>query len=213
MREPEAVSSPQNEPTVDPDKTLLPFEDRKKRLLWIWIPVVIGLGLLVAAGYVGGRILTKPQASSEPSVAAPVAQTATAAPVTSSNSTSQSEITPVAPAVSSAASADPAKPTPSNSQAAPDPKGVDPKGLDPKGLDVITPQPGERYIQISALNTEAARRYVNELRNGPLEPHLAPGPTPTLLRVLIGPFKDAASLSSTRSDLLAAGIDCFVREY
>ncbi len=40
-----------------------------------------------------------------------------------------------------------------------------------------------------------------------------PGPAENLLRVLIGPFKDTSSLLTARSDLLAAGIDCFIREY
>ncbi len=62
-REPQGNSPPENAPeTAGPDKTLLPFEDRKRHLLWIWIPVVIGLGLLIAAGYVGGRVWTsKPE--------------------------------------------------------------------------------------------------------------------------------------------------------
>ena len=218
---PEAVSSATSGATSD--KTLLPFEERKKHLLWIWIPVVIGLGLLIAAGYVGGRIWTsKPQVSSEAPVAAQVAQTSAptpsapqiSMPQTSSqpNSTlpSASDISPVAPAVGPAAA--------SVSNAAPDDSlhsipASSPAVIDPQDLDVITPQPGERYIQISALNTDAARKYVDELRHGPLAPHLAPGPRPNLLRVLIGPFKDTSSLLTTRSDLLAAGIDCFVREY
>ncbi len=212
-REPQGNSPPENAPeTAGPDKTLLPFEDRKRHLLWIWIPVVIGLGLLIAAGYVGGRVWTsKPEA-------APVAQTtATVAPAATEKPSPASEITPVAPAVSPAAPTV-SKVTPAVSNAAPadstHPVPVStPAVIDPQDLDVITPQPGERYIQISALNTESARRYVNELRHGPLEPHLAPGPTENLLRVLIGPFKDTSSLLTARSDLLAAGIDCFIREY
>ena len=218
---PEVMSSATSDKATS-DKTLLPFEERKKHLLWIWIPVVIGLGLLIAAGYVGGRIWTsKPQVSSEAPVAAQVAQTSgttptapqSSMPQTSSqpNSTlpSASDISPVAPAVGPAAAA--------VSSAAPDDSHSipvsSPAVIDPQDLDVITPQPGERYIQISALNTDAARKYVDELRHGPLSPHLAPGPRPNLLRVLIGPFKDTSSLLTTRSDLLAAGIDCFVREY
>jgi hypothetical protein len=80
-------------------------------------------------------------------------------------------------------------------------------------LSLIHPQPGDRYVQISALNTAAAHRYVEQLRRGPLEPHLAQGPSPTILRVLIGPFSDHESLLNTMADLKTAGIDCFIREY
>jgi len=222
VRKPEAAP-PADNPAAAPDKLLLPFEDRKRHLLWIWIPVVIGLGLLVATGYVGGRILTsKSSASSSAQTATTVAQSTTTAPSTPAPATPSSlaskdtaaqnssspdliktGVTAVAPAANNSTPAQSIEPVQSNSETADA----------PADLNLITPQPGERYIQISALNTEAARRYVEELRHGPLEPHLAPGPRPNLLRVLIGPFKDTSLLLTTRSDLLSAGIDCFIREY
>ena len=85
--------------------------------------------------------------------------------------------------------------------------------MPPNDLSLIHPQPGESYIQISALNTTAAHKFVDQLRHGPLEPHLAQGPTPTILRVLIGPFTSHSSMLDTIMELKAAGIDCFIREY
>ena len=78
---------------------------------------------------------------------------------------------------------------------------------------MITPKAGERYIQVGALDLEATRRYLGKLRQSKLEPHVAPGPKPELLRVLIGPFADHDSLVATKNDLESAGIDNFVRKY
>ena len=78
---------------------------------------------------------------------------------------------------------------------------------------MITPQTGERYIQVGALNPEATRRFVKRLRNENLEPHVAPGPKPELLRVLIGPFNDRDALTEEQNQLQAQGIDTFVRKY
>jgi len=78
---------------------------------------------------------------------------------------------------------------------------------------MIAPQSGERYIQVSALNQEAARRYVTQLRHANLKPLVAPGPRPELLRVLLGPFADQDALAQTKNDLERAGIKNFVRRY
>jgi len=172
---------------------------------------VICLGLLIAAGYLGGRIFASRPASAaverttaSPRVPAPIP----AAPAAAAPTAQASEITPVAAAVDRPASAENAE-EPVLTVRTHD----DPALAPPDDLSVIHPNPGDRFVQISALNTAAAHRYVDKLRHGPLEPHLAQGPTPTILRVLIGPFGDRMSLLNTMSDLKAAGIDCFIREY
>ncbi len=78
---------------------------------------------------------------------------------------------------------------------------------------MIAPRDGERYIQVGALDLERTRRYVRHLRDARLEPHVAAGPTAEMLRILIGPFADHASLASAKSQLDSAGIPNFVREY
>jgi len=79
----------------------------------------------------------------------------------------------------------------------------------------ITPKAGERYIQVGALDLEmtATRRFVDRLRNEILEPHVAPGPKPDLMRVLIGPFDNPDALRTRQAQLQAEGIDTFVRQY
>jgi cell division septation protein DedD len=185
-------------------------EEHKKPIPLIWIPVVICLGLLVAAGYLGGRIL-----ASRPHESPPVGSTAAVAkPPASQNPVpqtpavqNQAEITAVRPAVDNPAAAD------SSRRILTVRTHEDPTLVPPDDLSLIHPQPGDRYVQISALNTAAAHRYVEQLRHGPLEPHLSQGPTPTILRVLVGPFSSQASLLDTMTDLKAAGIECFIREY
>jgi SPOR domain len=185
---------------------------KKKALPWIWIPVVICLGLLVAAGYVGARILTSRPHAAEQAAAVIPPRKPPAAPDQPAPQ-APAEIAPVAPLVDKPA---PVAASPAPAAVPPDPAvppDSEPAVANPGDWGLITPKPGEQYIQISALNTAAAHRYVEQLRHGPLEPHLAPGPREGILRVLIGPFQDRTLLLGTRSDLLSAGIDCFIREY
>jgi cell division septation protein DedD len=153
----------------------------------VWIPATICVGLLIAAVYLGGRIVTA-----------------------HSHATAVAQTKPVA--IHTA----PATPTPVPSpvvQAPPPPKAEAPALVSDEQMPMIDPQTGQRYIQVAALNLEAARRYVGKLRQAKLEPHVAPGPRPELVRVLIGPFADQDSLTRTKSELESARIDHFVRKY
>jgi hypothetical protein len=185
-------------------------DDDKKPIPLIWIPLVLCLGLLVAAGYLGGRIVAaRPHGTPAVSQTLAVAKTPAAQDRVPQSPAAKdlAEITAVAPAVDYPAAAD------SSQQILTVQTHDDPALAPPDDLSLIHPQPGERYVQISALNTAAAHRYVDQLRHGPLEPHLAQGPSPTILRVLIGPFSSRTSLLDTMMDLKTAGIDCFIREY
>jgi cell division septation protein DedD len=179
----------------------LPEEDVKRRIPLVWIPITLGIGLLIAALYLRGRIVAahppaKPQVVH---VAAPA---------------------PVAPVVQKAPEAPPQKPAPPS--AAPkeiattkEPAGVDVPAINDGTADIpmIAPHPGQRYIQIGALNGELTRHFIQRLRKQNLNPHVAPGPTPTLLRVLIGPFDDREALNTEKAQLELEGIPTFVRQY
>jgi cell division septation protein DedD len=78
---------------------------------------------------------------------------------------------------------------------------------------MITPQTGEHYIQVGALDQEATRRFVQRLRKEKLDPHVATGPTPELMRVLIGPFDNRDALNERKAQLELEGMATFVREY
>ena len=81
------------------------------------------------------------------------------------------------------------------------------------GIPMITPHAGQRYIQVGALDQEATRRFVQHLRSENLDPHVAEGPKPQLMRVLIGPFDNRDALNEKKAQLETEGIDTFVREY
>jgi cell division protein FtsN len=46
-----------------------------------------------------------------------------------------------------------------------------------------------------------------------LEPQVAPGPRPEIMRVLIGPFDNLDTLKQKKAQLQTEGFDTFVRAY
>jgi cell division septation protein DedD len=176
--------------------TLSPEETHKERMSLVWIPATLSVGLLIAAAYLGSRILTAQHATG--------VKIKIAAPVTS---------VPTAPVPAAMVQADPQPKAPSVQPEAAAPPPELPKLAADEQIPMIDPQAGERYIQVSALTEEAARRYIRELRQAKFEPHIAPGPRPELMRVLIGPFADQDALALAQSDLARAGITNFVRRY
>jgi cell division septation protein DedD len=170
-------------------------EARKKPMPLVWIPATICVGLLIAAVYLGGRILTAH------SHAPAAVQTEPAAPVLAKSQPKMQ------------APPEPESEAQPKAEAAPQPKAEAPALVSDQQMPMIAPQAGQRYIQVAALNLEAAQRYVGRLRQAKLEPHVAPGPRPELVRVLIGPFADQDSLTRAKSELDSARIDHFVRKY
>jgi cell division septation protein DedD len=202
-------------PSTDDDNPRLPpegsAEELKKRIPMVWIPATLVVGLLIAAIYLGGRI-----AKARPNVKPEVVQLAKQAPVAPAVSAAPASVEPVAgsepapptePAKTSSTIESPATPTKSASA---EPLTV---VTADDGIPMITPQTGQRYIQVGALNHEATRRFVQHLRSEKLDPHVAEGPTPDLMRVLIGPFDDRDALNERKAQLETEGIDTFVREY
>lgn len=185
---------------LDSDPTALETEgERERPIAPVWIPATLGVGLLIAALYLGGRILTGHSAAPAPvkTVTAVAAKPAAAAAVQGSSQ-------PTLPA-----------PLPQpEAETPPQPEEV--KRVLEDRLPMIAPQAGERYIQVAAVATlgvEETRRYIAELRHAQIDAHLAPGPRPELLRVLIGPFANQDALEQTKSELARAGIKNFVRKY
>lgn len=180
----------------------------KKTIPMLWIPATLCVGLLIAAIYLGGRIVTAhPQARSAVKKAAPAktelpkAEVAKAGPL-------KAELPNTAPA--------PVTGTPVVVKTEPPKPRVEaeiPQPASGEQVQLISPKEGERYIQIGALDQERTRQYLVHLREANLAPHVAPGPTPELLRILIGPFSDQNSLITAKSGLDTAGIENFVREY
>jgi cell division septation protein DedD len=178
----------------------------KKRIPLVWIPATLTIGLLIAAVYLGGRIVAahrpakavarvtnnvRRTAPSQPAVAQPVAAPSVVPPAV------------VAPALEPEI-----KPEPSVKAASP----AATVATD-NAVPTITPHDGERYIQLGAFNVEATRRFVQHLRSEKLEPRVAPGPRPEIMRVLIGPFDNLDALKQRKAQLQTEGFDTFVRAY
>jgi cell division septation protein DedD len=185
-------------PSSDTDNASTPpeaaanTEEHKKRIPLIWIPATIGVGLLIAAIYLGGRIVKAHTQEPEAiHVATPVIAPAKPVP-----QPAIPEPAPPAPAQKPVASTEPLT-------------AVTPED----GIPVINPQAGETYIQVGAFNAQATRRFVQYLHDKKLEPHVAPGPSPGLMRVLIGPFDNPDALNERKAQLATEGIDTFVRQY
>jgi cell division septation protein DedD len=182
----------------------VPVKD-KKRIPLVWIPATLTIGLLIAAVYLGGRIIAAhrpaqtaarstnnvPRAvPAQPPVVQPVVAQPVAAPVVA------------APVVVAPALEPETKPALSVTAAKED-----------DAVPTITPHDGERYIQLGAFNVEATRRFVQHLRSEKLEPRVAPGPKPEIMRVLIGPFDNLDALKQKKAQLQTKGFDTFVRAY
>jgi cell division septation protein DedD len=169
----------------DPPQAVENPDDHKKRIPYVWIPATLGIGLLIAGVYLGGRIV-KAHPQAKPQIV---------------HLTLPENIKGPAATVELPPTPDIVRPEPLTAVSPAD------------GIPLIAPQTGERYIQVGALNQEATRRFVERLRKEELDPHVAQGPTPELMRVLIGPFTDRDALTERKAQLEAEGIATFVRRY
>ena len=152
--------------------------DWKKRIASVWIPAILGLGLLLAFAYLGVRIVA-----------------------------GKSQAVPTAPSVRTVAPA--TAPVPPKAAEKPAPRPT----INATNFILITPQAGERYLQIAAVSPHMVLTYVDNLRKVNLDAVVAPGPTPDLLRVLVGPFSDRESMDQAKARLEAAGKHPFIRDY
>ncbi len=178
-------------------------EEHKKRIPLVWIPITLGVGLLIAAIYLRGRIVIT-HSHAKPAIAQ-----GTAPP-----EIKQAAVRP-APVLAQPVLAQPALAQPPVKQAEA-PKFVGPEltlTAPADGIPMIAPHKGEIYVQVGALNTPATLRMVQRMREEKLDPHVAPGPRPELLRVLIGPFDNRDALNARKAQLESEGVDTFVRQY
>jgi len=217
-------------------------EPAKKPIPMVWIPATLGLGLLIAIAYLGGRIVTakahstpavRPVAAAPktPAAAPPLVAVATETPKPSplvetkpappsqpvaekpSPLVKPSPVPEPKPAVAAATPVSETKPVAVVVTPLAETTSAPPVAEELADLPTIQPQPGQRYIQIGALVPRATRRYLNTLDQAKLDPHVAPGPTPDLVRVLVGPFHDRDSLAAVQSQLDAQGVQNFIRQY
>jgi hypothetical protein len=75
------------------------------------------------------------------------------------------------------------------------------------------PVNGLVYIQMGAVEKGIAVIFAEGLRKRGLPGFVAPGPTPTVFRVLIGPLPDAASFVKAKDMVDKIGLSTFARKY
>jgi len=169
-------------------------ETDKRSIPPVWIPATLCVGLLIAAIYLGGRIVSARQTSTVTKTAVPQAQTIPPPPV----------VQPViAETVKPEAKLKPELLTSVTKVSV---------TKEPATISLIT-HAGELYLQLGAMNEEATHRFVQDLRSKNLEPKVAAGPTPGIMRVLIGPFDNRAALDERMAQLKTQGFNPFVRRY
>jgi len=221
------LEKPTTETAVKPgtiEEAFAQATERRRRMVNMAIPASIAIGLLVAVVYLGMRIVS---ARHHVAAATPVKQAAVTAPVSipvPPQVDSASRGNKVLEAASTKAALSEPK-DPATTQAAPAPvvevaaKTPSPAPGKPVrksdgSLSLITPQHGETYLQLAALTPETVLKYSDELRAQQLEPSIAPGPVDSkLVRVLVGPFPDAASLAAAKDRLNTSKIEWIIRAY
>jgi cell division septation protein DedD len=194
-------STASDEAPLPPEAAATP-EEHEKRIPLVWIPVTLGVGLLIAAIYLGGRIVTG-HTTAKPTVVQVAAPTS-AQPLAKSEVSEVKQEAGPPPAEQKPVVAEPLKPLKAEPLTVVTPD---------DGIPMITPQSGELFIQVGALDQEATRHFIQRLRREGLEPHVAPGPKPELMRVLIGPFDNRDALNERKAQFDAERIDNFVRRY
>jgi cell division septation protein DedD len=177
------------------------------------IPLTLSVGLLVAATYIGNRVLASKSHAVRSVESVSAAQNPAAPAVVSplANSKVQSSAANTAPVEPERASdskiAPPTESAPPISQPIAGPL----TGDQSDGL--IVPRPGERYLQLAAIPAPTAPKFLSKLRGDNLQASVAAGPSEGLVRVLVGPFPDMDTLNRAKAQLDALHLDCFVRIY
>ncbi len=165
-----------------------------RQLLSAFFIIVILFGVFFTMGYVVGR-------NSAPASAAtsPPAQEAKAPP-----ETKPVETRPVSPPQK-------AEPAP---RAKPPARPAEKRSIasdTSAGTVAVTPGPGKMYLQVMAVGQPQAGAVVDTLKQKGLPALLAPGPSASVFRVLVGPYADTAALGKAKADLENAGFRPIVR--
>ena len=71
---------------------------------------------------------------------------------------------------------------------------------------------GDTYLQIAAVDRGMAGVLLEVLQRKGFQAEIANGPTDDIFRVMVGPAKDAATLTRIKADLQAAGFTSFARK-
>ena len=90
---------------------------------------------------------------------------------------------------------------------------VAPVTVDASVWDAVEPKPGELYLQLATMGPNSTNEYLKVLDAKGIHPRVAPGPSESLHRLVIGPYPDQAALEKEQQELEAAGIPFMARRY
>jgi cell division protein FtsN len=183
-----------------------------RQLISVFLIVVILLAVLFSMGYIVGRNssavvadTTRSGSAAKPIVVERAADSSTPSNPPSSPSTEPANSKPTAagPPITK-----PEKPaTAATSAPPPSPaKETKPQVLTPSAPASATGEPAAgQYWQVVATSRPDAEIISEALGKKGFHSVVAPGPRDNIFRVLVGPFKDAATLAQGRADLEASG--------
>jgi cell division protein FtsN len=80
-------------------------------------------------------------------------------------------------------------------------------------VDHVKPHAGETYLQLAAMGPHATEEYLRELAAKGIHPLIAPGPSETIARFLMGPYATNTEVQKAQSALQGQGIQSMVRAY
>jgi cell division septation protein DedD len=183
-----------------------------RQLISVFLIVVILLAVLFSMGYIVGRNSTPVVAdATRPNTEKPakpiVVERATDSPApVKQDSPAVSEPPKPKPAAAGPAAKNPEKPAPAAAATPAPMKETKPQALTPSAPASATsePPPGQ-YWQVVATSRPDAEIISEALGKKGFHSIVAPGPRDTIFRVLVGPFKDAATTAQGRADLEASG--------
>jgi cell division protein FtsN len=182
-----------------------------KQLLGIFFVVAILLGAAFTGGYMAGQRSSVKKTAS-------VAR-ASEAPLPTSSSPAMGETHEAAPKEPPPLGSPDRKnyEQPQTPEAIPAPAAVpnDSTATPASSTETFVPQSGQVFLQVAAVGRDEAEGVADVLRKKHFRAHAVPKPgSAKLFRVLIGPVRDAADLSSTRDALRKTGFgEVIVQKY
>ncbi|MFB3776776.1 MAG: SPOR domain-containing protein [Bryobacteraceae bacterium] len=187
-----------------------------RQLLSILFIVVVLLAVFFSMGYVIGRRAGPRSTSAQlpPAAGAPVAgDQASGFPETSAPAADTQPRQAVAEETSTDAAAVRTGTQPQ--QRMPVTESPKPPVVPPPAAEAppSAPVAGQTFLQATAAKRPDAELVASVLRKKGFPVVLAPGPSETVFRVLVGPFTDADGLAKARAGLETAGFKPFTRKY
>ena len=190
-----------------------------KQLLSVFFIVVVLLAVFFTMGYVVGRNSAPVDATAKGTETPYERQNApSAVPSGVGSAAKRVAETPVSIGGEQPAAAVPAQTTesaPATATQVTQPAASAPKPIEIPPVTVSQPQPGQTYVQVTAVGKAEADVLAEVLARKGFRTLVAPGPNEKLFRVLAGPAKDINEVTKLKADLEAAtGLkNTFVRKY